>query len=217
MLYVLVGNDNKKKSAYLKKISRGLSSIILEDEDLNKSNILFSASTKSLFGEKFIFIIENINKTDIDFTKNELENLSKSENIFVFLEDKLLASEVNKFKKFATIETFDEKKIADKGKGRESFAVAESFGVKNKFKTWLIYKEIVSRGVSPEEIAGILFWKIKMLMTYPNKNFTKEELKKISSNLVSLYHDAHLGKKDFSIGLEQFILSSLDKNQKEKA
>ena len=43
------------------------------------------------------------------------------------------------------------------------------------------------------------------------KFFSKEELKKASSELVSIYHKAHRGEYDFTISLEQFILSSLSK------
>ena len=38
-----------------------------------------------------------------------------------------------------------------------------------------------------------------------------EKIKNISSSLVSLYQESHLGKKDFQIGLEQFILNNLEK------
>jgi hypothetical protein len=43
------------------------------------------------------------------------------------------------------------------------------------------------------------------------KVFTKDELKKRSSELVSIYHRAHGGEVDFTISLEQFILNSLNK------
>ena len=217
MIYLVYGNDNKKKNAFVKKVSKVFSVVILESEDLDKESILSYTSANSLFGEKTAVIIEGLTKTNIEFKNNELDMLSKSSNAFILIEDKLLAPEVSKFKKFATIEVFNEEKATSKSDSKENFAIAESFGSRNKFKTWLTYKDLISKNTTPEEISGILFWKIKMLMTYQNKNFTKEELKKISSNLVSLYHDAHLGKRDFSIGLEQFILSSLNKNQKEKA
>lgn len=215
MIHLISGNDNKKKNLYVKKISKGFSFVLLESFNVNKENIIYYASSKSLFGDASAILIENFSKTNIEFNKDEIKSLSTSDNLFIFLEDKLTSSEINKFKKFANIETFNEEKKANKAK--DNFLITDSFAVRNKFKTWLLYKDATSKGSSPEEITGILFWKIKTMSLYPNKYFTTSELKTISSNLISLYHDSHTGKKDFFIGLEQFILSSLDKNQKEKA
>lgn len=217
MIYLISGNDNKKKNASIKNASKGLPLTVFDSEDLTKESVMSFASSQSLFGEISVFLLEDLSKSGIEFTKDELEVLSKSENIFIITEDKILVSDINKFKKFATIESFNEDKKTNKDKSINNFAIADSFAVRNKFKTWLLYKDVISKGVSPEEIAGILFWKIKTIVTHQNKYFTSSELKIISSNLISLYHDSHLGKKDFSVGLEQFILSSLDKKQKEKA
>jgi hypothetical protein len=39
------------------------------------------------------------------------------------------------------------------------------------------------------------------------KNFTLPELKKISSQLVKMYHQAHRGEVNFEMALEKFFLS----------
>lgn len=211
MIYVLVGNDYKNKNAYVSKISEGTLPVVIEDESLSKEEILSHISPVSLFGEDSIIVLDNINKFDIEFSKSEIESLHHSKNTFVFLEDKILAPALNKFKKFAVIENFRLKEDTPNIKANNNFVIADNFARRNKFGTWLSFKEAISFGASPEEISGILFWKIKMMIISSSNYFSKEELKVIQSNLVGLYHDSHIGKKDFTIGLEQFILSSLEK------
>ena len=214
MIYVLTGNDFKKKNAYVEKISKGASLVVLENEDLDKENLLSYASSRSLFGEKSIILIDNFFKTKLDLNKKELEEIVNSQNIFIFLEDKLLAVDFNKFKKIATVEDFIVKEKLLKGKSDINFSIADSFAKRAKFETWLLYKNAMSAGVLPEEISGTLFWKIKTMILTTSRYFSKEELKIISSKLVKLHHDSHLGKKDFVIGLEQFILTTLEAEQR---
>lgn len=214
MIYVLTGNDFKKKNAYVEKISRGALIVVLDEDSLNKENILSFSSTASLFGETTVVIIDSFSKTDIDLSKKDIEEMSSSLNIFIFLEEKLLAVDFNKFKKIATVEDFIVKEKLLKGKSDINFSIADSFAKRDKFETWLLYKNAISAGVLPEEISGTLFWKIKTMILTTSRYFSKEELKIISSKLVKLHHDSHLGKKDFVIGLEQFILTTLEAKQR---
>lgn len=213
MIYVLTGNDFKKKSAYVEKISRGALVVVLDEDSLNKENILSFSSTASLFGETTVVIIDSFSKTDIDLSKKDIEEMSSSLNIFIFLEEKLLVSDLNKFKKNATIEDFSLKEKTAKNKSGDNFAIADNFAKRNKFGTWLLFKNAIASGASPEEISGMLFWKTKIMILSSSRYFTNEELKIISSSLVRLHHDSHLGKKDFVVGLEQLILNSLEKNK----
>ena len=91
------------------------------------------------------------------------------------------------------------------------FGIADAYARRDKINTWSLYQNAVQEGISPEEISGILFWKIKMMILDGTKFFKKEELYNISSSLVSIYHEAHRGETDFTIALEQFILSTLSK------
>ena len=91
------------------------------------------------------------------------------------------------------------------------FGIADAFSNRNKIEAWILYREAVSQGIPPEEISGIIFWKIKTMILSGSKFFSLDELKNNSSELVSLYHNAHRGESDFVIGLEQFILNSLGK------
>jgi DNA polymerase III delta subunit len=213
MIYILSGNDTKKKNAYLKKLSKNDQPVFISEEDINKEMLFDYANSVTLFGTSSIVVVENVLKEKeegITLSVDELSVLKDSQTNFVFLEDKLLAPGVKKYKKYATIEDFNTQVLKQKPK-MNVFDIAEAFSRKDKIGAWVLYREAVSLSTPPEEISGIIFWKIKTMLLNGTKFFSIDELKSRSSEIVSIYHKAHRGECDFTIGLEQFILSSLSK------
>jgi hypothetical protein len=185
--------------------------IFVPGKDISKEMFFNQSGSSSLFGEQSIFVFEDfIRDKEIELKDEEILPLKDSPNIFIFKEDKLLAPDLKKYKKYATIEDLSSTAIKQAPKVNV-FGVADAFARKDKIQTWILYRDAVSLGVAPEEISGILFWKIKTMILNGTKVFTKDELKKRSSELVSIYHRAHGGEVDFTISLEQFILNSLNK------
>ena len=115
-----------------------------------------------------------------------------------------------KYQKYAKIEKFEEPVVKQTPK-INIFNLADAFSNKDKMGAWVIYRQAISLGVSPEEICGVLFWKVKNMMMNNAKNFSKIELQNLSSKLTDIYHNSHSGNIDFTIALEEFILSSLNK------
>lgn len=211
MIYILAGNDNKKKNAYIKTLVKNSDFISVPDGDLSKDLINSYALGVSLFGDKMIVSTQNIiTKGDLNFSDEELKSLKDSKTTFIFIEDKLLVAPEKKYKKYAEIVRFDEKQIT-KAPKINTFAIADAYGSRDKIKAWMLYREAIESGIEPEAISGILFWKIKTMLLGNTKIFSSENLKRQSGDLVSLYHRAHRGEADFVVGLEQFILSSLSK------
>jgi hypothetical protein len=209
MIYILAGNDLKKRNAHIKTLAKDREITRLSFEDQTKEMLERYASNTSLFGGQSIIIVENTLKQSA-FSADDLKRFGDSENIFIFLEDKLLVADERKYKKYAAIEKFEEK-VKKALPKVNTFAIAEAFGKKDKMKTWMLYINAIEQGAQPEAISGMLFWKIKALLQDGTKAFSIEELKNHSGAIVSLYHQAHKGERDFIIGLEQFILSSLSK------
>lgn len=211
MIYILSGNDTKKKNAYLKKLAKNDQPVFISEKNVSKQIIFDYANSVSLFGGSPVIVTENILKnSEITISREELDNLKDSKTIFVFLEEKLLVPEIKKLKKYAIIEDFNITVLNKKPK-MNTFSIAEAFSRRNKIETWILYREAIALGTAPEEISGIIFWKIKMMLLNGTKFFSVDELKNNSSHLVDIYHKAHKGELDFTIGLEQFILSSLNK------
>lgn len=213
MIYILSGNDTKKKNAYLKKLYKGVQPIFVPEVSATKEMLFDYAMSRSLFGESSVIVFENILKKEyITLSSEDFLMLKDSKTTLVFTEEKLLASEVKKYKKYATIEDFNIQSVKQAPK-MNVFSIAEAFSRRDKIGTWVLYREAVSLGISPEEISGIIFWKIKTMLLTGTKFFSMDELKNQSSELVSIYHKAHRGEFDFIIGLEQFILSTLSKQE----
>lgn len=211
MIYILSGNDTKKKSAYLKKLYKSDQPIFVPEANATKEIILDYAMERSLFGESMTVVFENIlKKEDISLSPDELSKLKDSETAVVFLEEKLLAVDSKKYIKYATIEDFSTQ-IVKQAPKMNMFSITDAFARRDKINTWILYRDAVALGAQPEEISGIIFWKIKNMVLNGTKSFSQDELKSQSSELVSLYHKAHRGESDFVIGLEQFILSALSK------
>jgi hypothetical protein len=209
MIYIYSGNDIKKINSNIKKISKGKEIFTFFDSQINKSILNEYCFGVNLFDKPMCIIIEN-SLISLNISNQELEDLSKSNNIFVFIEDDINKEEEKKLKKYAEVESF---KINDIKKTTpfNIFSIADSFEKKDKINTWFLYRKAIDLGIEPEAISGILFWKIKMMCLVKNKNFSKDQLKIFSKDLISLYHNSHFGKLDFVIGLEKFILSSLTK------
>jgi DNA polymerase III delta subunit len=211
MIYVLSGNDTKKKNIYLKKLCNGEQPVFLNENEVSKEMLFNFAKSTSLFGEVPVVVCENILKNErIKLSTEDLLILKDSPALFIFLEEKIFAVDLKTYKKYATIEDFNTTAVKQTSK-INVFGIADSFAKKDKVGTWVLYREAVSSGVSPEEINGIIFWKIKTMILTGTKVFSLDELKKNSSTLVALYHNAHKGESDFTISLEQFILSALSK------
>jgi len=209
MIYILSGNDTKKKNIYLKKLHNGDFLYFSTEIDITKEDLFDRARSVSLFGNYPIIIFDNfIKKGDIVLSSDDLSILSESPSVFIFIEEKLLALDSKKYKKYATIEYFNTEPIKATPK-MNVFSIADAFSKRDKIGTWVLYRDAVLAGTSSEEISGIIFWKIKTMLLSGTKFFSSDELKNQSSELVSIYHKSHRGECDFTIALEQFILSSL--------
>ena len=209
MIYILFGNDTKNKSSYIKELTLKSESFFISSSNLDKNLILSYSNNIDLFGESKSVILDNIlNSENIGFSLEEMNFLKESKTIFIFKEDKLLALDQKKYKKYGEIIGFELKKSLPEQKFNV-FSITDAFARRDKITTWILYQNAIYSGIEPEAISGILFWKIKTMILNGTTTFSKDQLKKQSSSIVSLYHRAHRGECDFHIGLEQFILSSL--------
>jgi DNA polymerase III delta subunit len=209
MIYILSGDDSKIKSSYINKLTKNREVIFAQTNDGGKDLVLNYARGVSLFGDSPVVISENFLKDgDIDFSDLELKELKESKTIFIFKEDKMLATDQKKYKKYGEVEVFELKKIT-KNEKFNPFLITDAFANRDKIMAWTSYLKCIEEGAEPEAIAGVLFWKIKTMMLNGSKAFSKDELKRQSSLIVSIYHKAHRGEVDFVVGIEQFLLSSL--------
>ena len=164
---------------------------------------------QGLFSNKYIVFLDRVteNAEGKDELPGLLEAMNESANIFIVLEAKANA-ELKK-----SIDAHAEKAVlsdlAEKKSGPEFnvFALGEALASRDSFKAWKLYREAIDGGSEPEAIAGMLFWKAKMMVTKGGGKYSAEESKALLGQIIVLYHDAHRGLVDFELGLERMMLS----------
>lgn len=185
--------------------------------------------SQGLFDKKSIIILKDVCSEQEEIrahVSERLEDAAASENVFVFVESKLDAKFLTAIKKVSkqTIET----KIGDGAQSaKNDFALADALGRRDSQKAWSLFQESLMRGNEPEKLHGMLFWQIKTialaaaaktaaeaeLAPFPfskaksfTKNYSIEELRTLSSKLVSLYHDSRGGGRTLETEMERFLL-----------
>ncbi len=185
------------------------------------------AEANSLFGGEQVVVLDTPSQSS-DFNETVLEKLSLwagSAHTFVVIEKGLLAPVKKKYTKYAeSMEEF----TAEKAERFNTFAMADALAKKDKKQLWFLLQEAKATGQSAEEIIGVLWWQLKSLRLaattsgaseagmkdFPyNKakrslsNFKAGEVAKLSSDLLTIYHDGHAGVKDIDIALERWLLT----------
>jgi DNA polymerase III delta subunit len=122
------------------------------------------------------------------------------------------------------------KSPAKKGKGvseewvRLLFRICDAFVLRERSNAWILYQEAVAAGVSEKEIFFKIVWAVKSLLIIKSGGgrslkgfvaakykkaaplFGGDELKKISSDLLELYHKDRYGLSELGTGMEKMIL-----------
>jgi len=232
MLYVVHGNSptRVRALAYKKALpfeEKGMKLVRIDADTYVQGSITQAAHAASLFGEKLLYFIDTPSSEE---ALNEevlalLQELGASENVFIIVEESLLASPKKLYAKYAQdIEEVKE----EKGREFNVFALADSLSRKDKKALWLGLCEAKQAGLSAEEIIGTLWWQLKTLhlalltksaeeagmKDFPyNKAkralsaFKEGELSRISAELLALYHQGHQGEVDIDLALERWSLS----------
>ncbi len=162
-----------------------------------------------------------------------LPDMAISHNVFIFLEERLDALTKKKAEKVAKkiVYADDEKNEGEIKKGQQNFnpfVIADAFTARDVKKLFLLFHQALREDVSSEELSGMLFSSVRHMRVaaqvttaaeagmkpYPFQKaqaglrvWSVESLEKSSRDLVALYHQAHRGDRDFTLGLERFILT----------
>lgn len=217
MLYLFYGSDTDtaraKASALLASLQKRKPEaelFRLDAERWSESQLDELTHGQGLFSKTYLvflsYLFENEEAKEAVLTK--LSALTDSPNIFVMLEGKC-----DKETLLALTEAAEKVVVFEKKGGKKEafsiFSLTDALGRRDKKNLWMLYQQALREDFAPENINGVLFWKVKSLLLapYQNRAWKREELKDLSRRLVFLYHDAHRGVHDFAIGLERLVLS----------
>lgn len=237
MLYFIYGEDFKKARTKAKNLldilvtKKPNSNLFkLNSENFEEKIIEEGLGGMGLFENKYIIFLDKIFEKEEtkEFILEKIKKITESDNIFILLEEKIDKKTLTKIEKYAQkIQEFSG--VVKKEKERaKPFSLTDALGRRDKKGAWAEYQKVLREGLVPEEIHGILFWQIKtMLLANSSKssveadlnpfvfkkakefsrNYSEDELKKMSSQLVSIYHDMRRGVvEDMGLEIEKFLL-----------
>lgn len=183
---------------------------------------------QALFENKYIVQISRIlDEEDIkDVVLDNLESLQKSDNVFIWVENKVDAKTLKKIEKYSEkVQEFTAKEVIKKPQFN-IFSLGDALGSRDKKRLWMLYTDALNH-FAVQEIHGTFFWQVKSILLASktktadeaglkpfvyskakgfSKNYSGEELEKLSTDLVKISHDARRGIHDFEIALEKFCL-----------
>ncbi len=231
MLYVYFGSDviqvREKAFAFIEKIKGDDAEVLHVSKENYEPGILQDLlQSVSLFGGAQSIVIDTLGEDTEAFTAllDRCEEMQTSANHFVVIEKNLLAPEKKKISAHAD----EVHEYTKEGEEKfNTFALTDALIARDKKKLWMLLMESWKQNKANEEIVGILFWQIKILrlaertksaeeagqkpFVYQKakralSNFKKGELDHMSRDLLSMYHEGHMGKVDMSIALEKWVL-----------
>lgn len=237
MIYLLHGTDTIKSRKKMSILLDGMfakkpnaSFVRIDTENFNESRIEEFVGSQGLFENKYIIVFDNlfVDKDVKEILLKNIKEISESQNIFIFLEEKLNKTELSKFEKYAEkIQSFELRSLASKLKKFNMFSLTDALGRRDRKQLWVLYQKAKLNNISDEEIHGILFWQVKTMLLVSSalsaesaglnefvfrkslgflKNYKEKELKKLSFSLMTLYHDTRRGIHDIDNALERFVL-----------
>lgn len=171
----------------------------------------------------------------LSFVEEKLHHIVTSDHTFIFLEadpSKKLISSVERAEGETHCFTIPKEKKEvmareEKEKFRRVFVLTDALGRRDRKGLWVGYQKMLLKGVSAEEIFWKFWWMVKNLALATESGNAKEaglnpfvfnktkkfaeafspkEIQEKARGLVSVWHDAHQGRNDFPLALEQFIL-----------
>lgn len=231
MLQVFYGTDQitirqKAHLAIEEAISDDKDFVRLEADKYEAGELLSVSSSASLFSAGGVYLVDTPSADPIFFEEfiQNVEALATSENVFIVVEEALVAEYKKKIAKYA-------EKIEEYKKSVEAtfspFKMSDALAVKDKRSLWLLLQEAKSNGLSTEEIIGILSWQLKSIrLAAMTKNYTEagmkeypykkakstlntfkiEEVETKAHDLIKLYHAGHRGERDLELALEEWVL-----------
>ena len=235
MIYFYTGEDSFSRARALVSSLLARRSdapvFFLDEETATPATLEEILSSTGLFAERSVVYARGISgkKETVAFTLEHADRMVSSAHIFIFAE-----RGENAFSKALSARA--EKSVfgrsVPKKEASNIFPLANAFAERRRREAWVRFVVALREGFLPEDIGGTLFWQAKVLMAakmlgeeklsqatkagikeFPfrkalrsEKNFTLEELRKISSALAQIIPEERSGGMNAELALERILL-----------
>lgn len=236
MIYFIFGDNRTKVQntahgvvAVLQKKRPDALTFRITGDEWNKDSFAGIAGGQGLFESKYIVVLDSVfeNEEAAEYLESELADLKTADHAFVFVEYSPKVATKKILDKFSekSWDVADDKKV--KKESFNVFSLTDALGERNRRKLWVLYQKALMSRSEPEEIHGILFWQIKSLLLVAQSksadeaglkpfvwskskkflnNYSIAELKKMSGEMVDLYHCSRLESGSLEDEVERFVL-----------
>lgn len=231
MLKIYCGNDTiGLRQAALEQMEeareKGFASDHIDRADHEVGKLAYLAHNQGLFGGATVYLLDGFG-ADIE-ARQELQtaasDLSTSQNMFLLLLGPQKAEEKKFWKKYA--DEIREFKIESAGRF-DTFALGDALAARDRKKLWLAFVEGKMSGISAEEMAGVLWWQVKMMLLaaktktaleadvkgYPYDKakraltrYSRQEVERTALSLLETIQKSRLGGLDLELAIERWIL-----------
>jgi DNA polymerase III delta subunit len=229
MLMIFYGTDRigVRDAANSEIETLGAVASLIDETTYEAGAVASVVGATSLFGGSECFLVDTPSSSEEFYQEvlAALPDLAASQNTFIVLEQVLLAETKKKYAKHASvIEEFS----IEKRERFDTFAIAEALARRDKKQLWVLMMRAKENGLREEEIIGMLWWQLKALRLakrtdtpveagmkeYPYKKakqslryFKDGDVETLARSLLTVYHDAHRGKRDLNLALEEWVLN----------
>jgi len=229
MLYLFHGSDvhkvRTKAFAWIEAARAkepNLTYVRIAREDLSAAALDEVSMSGNLFAKRTLTLIDDPfpapRKLDDDEREEEedvggsiieerLAILSESENVIIILAPKLATTKVKKLGAVAKmIYVFDVGSSHTPVRGFNS-SLVDALGSRAPEKLWLEIVRAVRAGDPPEMLHGLLHWKVRSILEKGSREWSAEEARALSLQLIELLQESRRGGQGLSESLERFALS----------
>ncbi len=224
MLYVFHGSDVNKSLEKARSLANSLRTkkpdatyVEVIADNWSPSIIDENVGGQGLFSSKYIIFLNRVteNADAKDGLPDLIQIMNESTNAFILLEGKLNADLKKAVDKFAEKVVSTDEAVKSFGSRFSNngefniFALADAVSSRNDLKSWTLYREAVDGGLEAENIIGVLFWKIKTMISTQKfgGTWSEIELNRFLTDLIKVYHDGHRGMVDSELAIERMMLS----------
>jgi hypothetical protein len=107
-----------------------------------------------------------------------------------------------------TVSEYKDKKTITKA---NPFSIANTLATGNGSAIWVVYQGLINQGFAPEELFGIIWWKLKDIAK--KKTTISDSFKKTLHTFMSTYADARATAGDLGTGLEKTLEEAKRRNE----